>query len=587
MNQTPQDPNHSKKSTQTRRRTALPVAPSIEKSAINKTTDVRPGTPAARKTALGSASASVVRTQPKVYSPQYLDSNLNFPRDRRTQNMWNRNYYATNPIVRNGINLHAAYTISKFELDCPDVKIKQFFEDMLEKMDFYTLLHEITLEFWKIGECFPYLELDTEQGVWEYGLVHNPDFIRVKPGLLTKDPIITLVPDEALRKLITSNTPQDRATRDKLPPEVLYHVQRGEDIPLENFNISHIKLLSSPYDPHGTSLITSCYRDLMLFDKIREAKFVQADNFINPLTLIKLGDSSGNWKPTDDDIRQWQEQLLDSVSDQGYQIITHGMVDISKISNAGQTLDMNPDLEAAVKNIMIGMMIPSSLFDQDYGSYANASVGLEVLKARYDSFRLQLKKWIEKKVLEPIAKIQDFYITKGGEPTLIYPRVKWGKIQLKETDSYIQAVAQHLAQPGQPGTGRISDHTFFSSIDTDYDTEKRLKFMEARDQIVLKKQVDAMMRMDLNELKTLTPETPIIDVREIDTIEQTQDMTGEMGGGGEMGAPPGGGAPAGGEGGMPPLDMGAPGGEGAPPGGPEMGGGAGGMSPPPGSPPPA
>lgn len=549
--------NVSNKSTQTRRRTGLPLPPSLEKTAINKTTDVRPGGSKNSRTALGSASASVIRTQPKVYSPQYLDSNLNFPRDLRTQNAWNRNFYATNPIVRSAVNLHAAYTISKFQLECPDIRIKQFFDDMLEKMDFYGLLHEIALEFWKIGEVFPYLELDQEQGVWEYGLVHNPDFIRVKPGLLSKDPIITLVPDEALKRMITSNLPQDRAAKEGLPAEVIFHVQRGEDIPLENFNISHIKLLSSPYDPRGTSLITACYRDLMLFDKIREAKFVQADNFINPLTLIKLGDASGNWKPTDDDIRQWQEQMLDSVSDQGYQIITHGMVDVQKVTNSGQTLDMNPDLEAAVKNIMIGMMVPSSLFDQDYGSYANASVGLEVLKGRYDSFRLQLKKWIERKVLEPIAKIQDFYVTKNGEPTLIYPRVKWGKLQLKETDTYINALGNHLAQAGQPGTGRISDQTFLEIIDTDYNTEQRRKFLEARDQIILQKQVQAMQRMDINELKTLTPEVPILDVREIDSIEQTQDVSGASdSSGGASGASStpldlGGGVP-------PPLDMGAP-----------------------------
>ena len=132
---------------------------------------------------------------------------------------------------------------------------------------------------------------------------HNPDFIHVPPpNPLQKDPIITLVPDEALKRLVTSNSPIDRALREHVPPEVLLHIQKGEDIPLDNFNVSHLKMLSSPYDTRGVSIITSCYRDLLLYDKIREAKIIQADNFMNPLTLVKLGNE--NWKPTDDDIRQ-------------------------------------------------------------------------------------------------------------------------------------------------------------------------------------------------------------------------------------------------------------------------------------------
>lgn len=486
-------------------------------------TKTAPAKPQGLNPRLGAASASVIRTQPKVYSPQYLDSNLNFPRDLRTQNMWNRNYYATNPIVRSAINLHASYTTGKFRLVCKDKKILQFFEDMLEKMSFQASLLEIGIEFFKLGEAIPYAELNETQGVWDYVITHNPDFIRVPPpSPLSKDPIITLVPDEALKKLATGSDPMSRALRDQLPLEILLRIQRGEDIPLDNFNVTHLKMLSSPYDTRGMSLITSCYRDLLLYDKIREAKIVQADNFINPLTLVKLGNE--NWKPTDDDIRQWQEQVLDSVGDQSYTVVTHGLVDIQKITNAGQTLDMNSDLEMCIKNIMIGLMVPSSLFDQDYGSYANASVGLEVLRDRYRNFQLQLKKWIEKKILEPIAKIQDFWTLENGEQKLIVPKVEFGKINLKETDTYLNQVSSHLADPSTPGSGKISLQTWYELLDTDYQTEKARLRQEARDQIILTKEIEAMKNMDIVQLKTISETTPILDSREVDSLEKALDI---------------------------------------------------------------
>lgn len=521
------DSEISKTSAKSRRKSVIAPPPTQGKQITGFNPTGNPN----KKTALGSLAASVVRTQPKVYSPQFLDSSLNLPRDMRTQNMWNRNFYLTNPLVRTAINMHAAYTVSKFDLECEDPMILRFFEDMLEKLDFKQLLHELSLEYWKLGESIVYLDLDEDEGIWGHGYVHNPDFIRVTIPPGARYPVITLVPDESMKQLVTSANPQDRMLREQISEDVLMYILKGQDIPLENFNVSHIKLLSSPYDPRGTSVITSCYRDLMLFDKIREAKMIQADNMINPLTLIKLGDPNGNFKPTQDDIRQWQEQILDSVADQSYQIITHAQVQIEKISNSGQTLDMNQDLDECKKNILFGLMMPTVLFDQDYGSYANSSVALETLKMRYEEFRSQIKRWVEKKVLEPIAKIQDFYVIKGGKQHLIYPRVKWGKIILRETDSYMNALSQQLsAEPGVPG--KVSIQSFLDVLDLDYEAEKKKSLIEIRDQLLVQKKAAAMAQMTIEELETLDPTGPIQDTKQLEQIEKTldiQDQANSMG----------------------------------------------------------
>jgi hypothetical protein len=589
------NPNNPSDKSKSRRRTAQQPDPSVvikNGSPRNVTGDFTPAPGRQMSPRLGAASISTIRTQPKVYSPQYLDSSLSFPRSLITQNAWNRNYYATNPIVRTAVNTHAAYTTGKFRLVCKEKKILEFFEDMLDKMNFSSTLLEMGIEYYKLGETIPYLELDEDQGTWSHTITHNPDFIRVAITALQKDPIISLVPDESLKRLLVANDPQSRKQREQIPPEVLMLLQKGQDIPLDNFNVSHLKMLSSPYDTRGMSMIVSCYRDLMLFDKIREAKIIQADNFINPLTLVKLGNE--NYKPTDDDIRQWQEQVLDSTGDQGYTIVTHGLVDIVKISNSGQILDMTPDLEHSAKMIMIGMMMPQALLDQDYGSYANASVSLEVLKDRYKNFQLQLKKWIERKVLAPIAKIQDFYVTKNGKAELIVPTVEFDKINLRETDSYINAVVNQLADPATPGSGKISLDTFYGVLGTDYNTERAKLKMEARDQIVLMKEIQAMQHMDIIQLKTLSENTPIQDTREIEDIERKLKIKKDEGGDSDMSGGGGsqddlsgslgdlgglGGGGSGPSGGAPEIDLG---GLESPPAGESTGG----EPPPPAEPPP-
>lgn len=118
--------------------------------------------------------------------------------------------------------------------------------------------------------CFPYAELNEETGKWSKIVIQNPDYIHVKKTILSGEPIISLKPDAVLQRLVMSSNPADVQLRKQIPEKIIYHVRKGEDIPLDNFNVSHLKMLSSPYDVRGTSIIVSVFKDLMLYDKLRE-----------------------------------------------------------------------------------------------------------------------------------------------------------------------------------------------------------------------------------------------------------------------------------------------------------------------------
>lgn len=510
------------------------------------------------------AEAAVVRSAPKVYSPLYEMSNLMLPRDLRTMNAWSRHFYNTHPVVRNAVNLHATYPISKFQITCRDARVKNFFIDQCDHIDLISVMLGLSLEFWKLGEAFPYAELDENKGWWDYVFNHNPDYIRVKTNVLTREPIITLIPDDALRRLAQSANAADAQLRDQLPPEVIYHLQRNQDIPLPNFNCSHIKMLSSDYDIRGTSLITCVYKDLMLYDKIREMKYAQADNMINPITLVKLGDPQGTWKPNDADITNFRQAWLESQYDPDAKLITHGAVTVEKVSNAGQTLDMTSDMELVMKNIYTGMMVPEAIINGEGPNYSTAAIGLEVLRNRYERFRVLMTRWIAKKLFEPIAKIQDFYEYKDGEKKLIVPDIMWNKINLKDIDSYIGSVKEMMSE--EPGKGKISDRTVFTFLDIDYETEQQQLKEEAIDNIARAKELERLSKMSLEELKTIDSTKPIKDLHPGEEATIEGDGDGGLGGLGGLG-----GDEEGGLGGLPGLgDLGGGGGEEA---GEEAGGG--------------
>jgi len=188
-----------------------------------------------------------------------------------------RNFFDLHPLVRNAITMHATYPISKISIRCQDKKVQQFFEDMIEEMDLLGALGDISLEYWKLGEAFPYAELDENTLKWKRIVVQNPDYIHVKKMVIASEPVISLRPDAVLQRLVMSNNPADVQLRKQIPQHIVYHVRRGENIPLDNFNVSHLKMLSSPYDVRGTSVIVAAFKDLMLYDKIRECFSIDSE----------------------------------------------------------------------------------------------------------------------------------------------------------------------------------------------------------------------------------------------------------------------------------------------------------------------
>lgn len=211
-----------------------------------------------------------VMQSPEVYSPLWLNSNLSLPRDRATINAWCRSFFALNPFVHNAISLHSTYPISKLSIKCPNKDIEKFFNDMIEEIDLMNTCIQIAQEYWLLGEAFVYAELDEGKGKWSRLHIQNPDFMIVKKTVVASDPVIMLRPDENLKKIIFSNSPADIEQRKQLNQQIIDNVRRGQNIPLNNFHVSHLARRISPYEIRGTGLPVCIFRDLMLFDRLRE-----------------------------------------------------------------------------------------------------------------------------------------------------------------------------------------------------------------------------------------------------------------------------------------------------------------------------
>ncbi len=447
-----------------------------------------------------------VKQTPEVYSPLWLNSNLNLPRDRATINAWCRSFYALNPFVHNAINLHSTYPISKLNIKCPNKEVERFFNEMIEEIDLMNICVQIAQEFWLLGESFIYAELDESRGKWSRLLIQNPDYMVVKRTVVANEPVIMLRADENLKKIVNSNKPSDIEQRKQLNQHVIDSVRKGDNILLDNFEVSHLARRISPYEIRGTGLPVCIFRQLMLFDKLRESKYAQADNMINPLTLVKIG--SADFKPTFADLEAWRNVFEEAQYDKDFKVFTHEGVAVERVGHGSGILAIGEDITQLIKEIYVGLQVPSVLMDGGADTtYANGGVALDVLRQRYMQFRNMMGAWLKRKIFAPISKIQGFYDYSGGEKHLIVPEIDWNHMSLFDAGDYITALTG-LTQ-GEGEAKRASLHTLYRSLGLEFEDEVRKMRKEAIQSEISKKEKAALAALDLNTLRSLNEEDEI------------------------------------------------------------------------------
>lgn len=457
-------------------------------------------------------SNDTMRQSPDIYSPLWLNSNLNFPRDRGTLNAWSRAFFALNGIVQNAISLHSTYPISKLSIKCKNPKVEKFFADMIEEIDLMNVCVQIAQEYWILGEAFVYAELDEDNRKWSRLFLQNPDYISVQKSVVADEPIISIKPDATLKRICTSNRPSDIQQRERLNKNVIEHVRKGENIPLNNFYISHLARKVNPYDVRGTGLIVSSFRQLMLMDKLRESKFYQADNMINPLTLVKIGGDT--FQPSPTDLDQWRQVFEEAQNDKDFKIFTHEKVTVEKVGSQGGIIDTQNDITQLIKEIYTGLQVPSVLMDGGADTtYANGGVALDVLRQRYMQFRNMLTIWLRRKIFAPISKINDFYdYVKDGNKTkkvLIVPDVEWNHMSLFDAGDYIQTLVG-LVTSGEDK--HVSLQTLYRSLGLVWDDEVNKMRAENIQEAIFAKEKEALGQMSLNELRAIGPSDEIQEV---------------------------------------------------------------------------
>lgn len=432
-------------------------------------------------------SAEITIGNPTFYQPLFQSTNLLLPRDRRERNEWCRHFYRTEPIVATALDLHTEFPISDLNNVCSDPYIKKFFDYLaFEKLDMVNLLLEIGLEYWKLGDVFPFGQFNESEGLWEGFTLLNPDYVNVNASIFAKEQQIELIPDDQVTNIIAGGpSGQFGDLYRQFPEDIVIAVKQGKNISLDSRLVSHIAHKASPYESWGLPLMMRCFKTLIYKDKLRQAQDAIANRHIMPLRVAKIG-TPGEPMPTQDDIDAFRDILADGEDDPNFFLVYHYGLSFDYVGSTGKILPLNTEFDFIQNELMTGLGITQAMLNGDGSTYSTAQVGAEALARRYASYRLRLESWIRKKVYRPISEVQGFYKPKNGtiamknmspreirravsnkEMELIVPKLLWQQQDLTSNQTAMNFI-QSLRDKGL-----VSMTTVLPLLSLDPETEKR------------------------------------------------------------------------------------------------------------------
>jgi very-short-patch-repair endonuclease/intein/homing endonuclease len=236
---------------------------------------------------------------------------------------------------------NSSFPLSGFETQCENSTIKRFFDTVCKNLNIDYWVKLISKEYFLIGDAFPFLEVscdkchgtnidtDTHErcrhpgGTFRRLVLLNPDWIDVQSNQFAQDPIITLLPDDELKRVVWQKQPKE--IYDKLPPHIKQLIFSGRPIPLANESVSHIKHNPYGYGVYGTSLIRRLFKMLTYKDKLMTAQWIIAERLILPIRVVKVGNEERPAGPAD--IADVQQQLANVANDPNLTLVTHHAFD--------------------------------------------------------------------------------------------------------------------------------------------------------------------------------------------------------------------------------------------------------------------
>ena len=437
---------------------------------------------------MSSGLTNNTTTQPNFYSPFLTPTSFQIPNTRKEIYLWANWWRNNEPKVAAGINFYTNFPFNGWRLECKSEVIKDYFEKLIQKLNFKHWLPEISQCYHLYGDCFVLTSIDCEKCLgqnvnlktgqicdhkgasWKSIHILNPDSVMITPGFMDTTPTYAYLPNDREVRLVMETQPHEQGAYDLIPDEVKAMIVRKQPIKLNPISLHHFKHAADPWSDYGNSLVRPLFVTLAYKDKLRQAQWLIAERLILPVKIVTVGDES---RPASQaDLDSVQDQLSAVANDPNLTLVVPHAFDYKFVGASGQVLQLSNEFELIDQEILDGLMLNKALLNGEGPAYGNAQVGLISMNERLETWRRKVAQWIEEKIFKPCAEWNEFITTgEGGQDELIYPAIIFDDLKLKDNTGQLQ-VMQAAQQ-----AGALSAQTLIEQLGLDWDQEvERLRF---------------------------------------------------------------------------------------------------------------
>lgn len=443
-----------------------------------------------------SSGGTSESAQGNFYSPQLSTDFLEKPQNLRERRAWYRNFYNSNEFVGQAIDLHSTLPLSKIRLEKPHGEnqeqidyVYEFFLEMCSETKLFKTLLEISHEFNLLGNCFTYAEdhnpyevddgdeegkakvaemkewgrqeserlfkefkvidKDPNYKGWRKLIILPPDQVRIKKIPFSDESLIEFIPDPETRKSILSSqdpsyyplSPEEESAMPRLPRTLSMDLQKNGSIPLDTDPYSgsyvyHMARKKSQYETLGVSILERCINSLLLQDKLRQAQTQIASRHMTPIRVVWAEELS------DVDVENLREQVDTALVDPDFSIIANYEVHWEEMGSNGRLLELSSEYEHIENSLFAGLGVTREILTGE-GTYAGNKMTLEILNTQYLLFRELLQEYVEDYLFKPVARKKGFVEKdKYGREKLIYPRLSFTRLAIKDNDTFFDQAMQ-------------------------------------------------------------------------------------------------------------------------------------------------
>ena len=345
----------------------------------------------------------------RPYQPEYdSPDRMSYPVHRILANRYWRLFHKMDPTIGTAIDIYSEMAWSKFQLsgDGVDGEIRKGFEAQCEDTQLNSVLPYISREHLVTGEAVPHCIYDEGKGRWVHIALHNPDQLEVIDApFLHMSPIVEFVPDDRLRQIVTSSDPALLEVKKSMPSELAARIQSGQNIPLDELNVTFMARKLHPYDTRGTSILSRLWRILMYEDAIFSASIATARRHASPVKVVKLGNERTGWIPGPQAEAKMADLLAKAELDPHAYIVTHYGVAFEAWGTTDRTMNITRELDTIDRMKLIGLGISKALVMGEV-TYASAEKGLTVFQHRLKTMRNMVEsQWLLPKFFRNVSKI--------------------------------------------------------------------------------------------------------------------------------------------------------------------------------------